>query len=136
MVALKGMTERDFAAYLAQKSFEKKAENVVILDLEGRSPVADHFLIVSGTSDRQVMAIAEHLAQMGRQIGQRPINIEGMQDGRWAVIDFGGIIVHVFLDYLREYYSLESLWKDAPRTRVRDASLPTPAYASASSALI
>ena len=117
------MVERAFAEYLAQSSFDKKAENVVIIDLNGRSPVADYFVVLSASSDRQVIALAEHMAAIGREFGQRPLHMEGLQDGRWAVIDFGSVMVHVFQDYLREYYALESLWIDAPRTRVRDERL-------------
>lgn len=123
------MVERAFAEYLAQSSFQKKAENVVIIDLDGKSSIADYFVVMSASSDRQVAAIAEHLADAGRRFGQRPLHMEGLHDGRWAVIDFGGVLVHIFQDYLREYYALESLWINAPRTRVRDESMvSSPAY--------
>lgn len=114
------MDARKLAELCAQKCLEKKAENVVVLDLEDRSSVADFFVICSGFSDRQVAAIADHVGDEGRRAGAKVYSQEGVKDGRWALIDFGPVIVHVFLDSLRDFYSLESLWRDAPRIRVRE----------------
>jgi ribosome-associated protein len=114
------MDSRKLAELCAQKCLEKKAENVVILDLGGRSSVADYFVVCSGFSDRQVVAIAEHVSEMLRKEGVKPYSQEGMQEGRWALIDFGPVIVHIFQDHLRDFYNLESLWLDAPRIRIHD----------------
>jgi ribosome-associated protein len=114
------MESRKLAEFCAQKCLEKKAENVVILDLGDRSSVADYFVVCSGFSDRQVVAIGEHVADTLRKEGIKTYSQEGMKDGRWALIDFGTVIVHVFQDHLRDFYSLESLWQDAPRIRVQD----------------
>ena len=116
------MTEKALAEFCAQKCLDKKAENVVILDLEGKSSVADYFVVCSGFSDRQVAAIADNVADEVRKAGHKPLNQEGMVEGRWALIDFGQVIVHVFQDHLRDFYNLEGLWQDAPRTFVRDES--------------
>lgn len=116
------MTEKELAELCAQKCLEKKAENVVILDLEGKSSVADYFVVCSGFSDRQVAAIADNVADEIRKAGFKPLSQEGMVDGRWALIDFGAVIVHVFQDHLRDFYNLEGLWRDAPRIRVQDDS--------------
>jgi ribosome-associated protein len=115
------MDERKLAEFCAQKCLDKKAENVVILDLENRSSVADYFVVASGFSDRQVNAIADYVADEVRKAGTRPISSEGMSEGRWVLIDFGSVIVHVFQDHLRDYYNLEGLWQDAPRIRVLDS---------------
>lgn len=117
------MDSRTLAEYLAQKTFEKKAENVVILDLGHKSPVADYYVICSGFSDRQVAAVAEHLSSTMRAEGVRPYHQEGMADGRWALLDFGSVIVHVFQDHLRDHYNLEALWSEAPRIRVRERNV-------------
>jgi ribosome-associated protein len=106
------------AEFCAQKCLEKKAENVLILDLQNRSPITDFFVICSGFSDRQVMSIAEHVAKECKASGLRAVNQEGLSDGRWALLDFSSVIVHVFQDHLRDFYSLEDLWKDAKRIRV------------------
>src|SRR6218665_2442122 len=111
---------RKIAELCAQKCLEKKAENVVILDLGDRSSVADYFVIASGFSDRQVAAIADHVADELKTQGVKALSQEGMVDGRWALIDLGPVIVHVFQDHLRDFYNIESLWLDAPRIRVQD----------------
>lgn len=115
---------RKIAEICANKCLEKKGENVVILDLESRSSVADYFVVASGFSDRQVSAIADYVADELRQMGIKPLSKEGMVDGRWALIDFGDVIVHVFQDALRDFYSLENLWADAPKIRMQDQSAP------------
>lgn len=111
---------RKLAELCAQKCIEKKAENVIILDLEDKSSVADFFVVCSGFSDRQVAAIADFVSDEARKTGSKVYAEEGMKDGRWALIDLGAVIVHVFQDQLRDFYSLESLWGDAPRIIVKD----------------
>jgi ribosome-associated protein len=114
------MDAKKLAQLCALKCLEKKAENVVILDLENRSSVADFFVLCSGFSDRQVAAIADNVADELKKAGVNSLSKEGMVDGKWALIDLGSVIVHVFQDHLRDYYSLESLWADAPRIRVQE----------------
>lgn len=116
---------RKIAELCAQKCLEKKAENVVILDLGNRSSVADYFVVASGFSDRQVAAIADHVADELKAQGVKALSQEGMVDGRWALIDLGPVIVHVFQDHLRDFYNIESLWLDAPRIRVQDPESPS-----------
>lgn len=111
---------RKIAEFCAAKCLEKKAENVVILDLEDRSSVADYFVVCSGFSDRQVSAIADFAASELRTQGTKPLSEEGTVEGRWALIDFGPVILHVFQDHLRDFYSLETLWADAPRIRIKE----------------
>lgn len=108
------------AQICAQLCLDKKAENVVILDLENKSSVADFFVVCSGFSDRQVKAIADFVSDEMKRQGVKALSEEGMVDGRWALIDFGPVIVHVFQDNLRDFYNLEGLWQDAPRTYVRE----------------
>jgi ribosome-associated protein len=115
------MTEaRKLAELCAQRCLEKKAENVVVLDLEDKSSVADYFVICSGFSDRQVSAIADYVMDEARKSGTKVYSHEGIREGRWALVDFGTVIVHVFQDQLRDFYSLESLWRDVPRIRVQE----------------
>lgn len=116
------MDGQKLAEFCAQKCLEKKAENVVILDLERLSSVADYFVVCSGFSDRQVSAIAQHVSDELRTTGVKTYHKEGFGDGRWCLIDFGTVIVHVFQDQLRDYYNLEGLWSDAKRIRITDES--------------
>ena len=118
------MEARTLAEYCAKICLEKKAESVVILDLDKKSSVADYFVVCSGFSDRQVSAIAEHVSDELRGQGIKPMSEEGVADGRWALIDFGSVIVHVFQDHMRDFYNLEALWQDVPRIRVREDSKP------------
>jgi ribosome-associated protein len=93
---------------------EKKAEDIVILDLRGLSSVTDTMIVASGHSDRHVQAVSEFLAQEMKKHGYIPLGSEGLQSGRWALIDYGEIVVHVFYDEIRLHYDLEGVWRDAP----------------------
>ncbi len=94
---------------------EKKAEDAVVLDLRGSSDVCDFFVIAEGNSDVQVKALARHLRDGLVERGHRVLNVEGMSEGRWVLLDFFDVIVHVFLGETRRYYQLERLWNDARR---------------------
>ncbi len=106
------------ALLCARSAIDKKGENVKILDLSELSGFTDYFLICSGTSDRQVQAIGESISNIMDVQGYELYSAEGFQDGRWVLMDFGDVIVHIFLDALRDYYDLENLWKDAPKVRI------------------
>lgn len=106
------------ALLCAQAAIDKKAENLRILDVSELSGFTDYFLIASGMSDRQVQAIADAVGNVMEVNGYELLSAEGFQDGRWVLMDFGDVVVHLFLDALREYYDLENLWKDAPRVKI------------------
>ena len=94
---------------------EKKGEDIILLDLKGIASFTDYFIICSGNSDRQVQAITTHIEEkLGRQ-GIDPIGLEGKTEGRWALMDYGDVVIHVFYHPVREFYDLERLWADAPR---------------------
>jgi ribosome-associated protein len=103
------------AVAAARAALEKKAEAVLILDLRGTSGYADFLVIGSGSSDRQLEAIAEGVEKELAAQGRRLIGAEGQRGGRWVLLDFGDIVVHVFHQEERGYYDLEGLWADAPR---------------------
>lgn len=94
---------------------EKKCEDLVLLDLRGRSDVCDFFVLASGQSSTQVKALAKHVHNALLAGGHRPKGLEGMNDGRWALLDFFDVVVHVFHAPAREYFQLEKVWGDAPR---------------------
>lgn len=102
----------------ARAAIDKKAENIRILDLSATSGLTDYFVICSGMSDRQVQTIADNVESELKKKGSRPLASEGTAEGRWVVMDFGDVVVHVFLDAIRDYYDLESLWSSAPRVPV------------------
>jgi ribosome-associated protein len=102
----------------ARAAIDKKTESVKILDLTEISGFTDYFVIGSGTSDRQVRAIADSVQSALKAAGRKVLSVEGYGEGRWVLLDFGDIVVHVFLDALREYYDLEALWEDAPRIKI------------------
>ncbi len=93
---------------------DKKAENIVILDLRELSSVTDTMIVASGHSDRHVQAVSESLLQEMKKHGFFPLGSEGLQGGRWALLDYGEIVVHVFYDEVRLHYDLEGVWRDAP----------------------
>lgn len=94
----------------------KKAEELVVLDLRGLSDVTDFFIICHGSSDRQVLAIAEGIeAGLVRNLKRRPANIEGRRRAEWILLDYIDFVVHVFVEEKREFYRLERLWGDAPQ---------------------
>jgi len=93
----------------------KKAMNLVVLDVNELTSIADNFIICSGRSNRQVMAIAEHIRMDLKKQGINPLNIEGIKDGQWVLMDYGHVIIHVFYESVRSFYDLEGLWVDADR---------------------
>ncbi len=100
-------------------ALEKKALEPVLIDVTGRSSYADFIAVVSGRSDRQVDAIAEGISEALASAGRRPLGREGARNGRWVLLDFGDVVVHVFYHPLREVFDIESLWVDAPRVKLQ-----------------
>ncbi len=101
-----------------QAAANKKAENIKILDLKKLSSFTEYFVVCSGQSDRQVQAIADSIVIELKEDGFTPISMEGYREGRWVLVDYGDVVIHVFLDALREYYDIEQLWKDAPKVPI------------------
>ena len=96
---------------MVEKSLDDdKAENVVVIDLNGKSSIADFMVIASGRSQRQVAAMAEHLAFKLKTRGARAVGVEGARTGDWVLIDGGDVIVHLFRPEVRSFYNLEKMW--------------------------
>lgn len=108
----------DAAKVAAEAAVDKKAEEVVILDVRGLTSYADYFVVASGTSDRQVNAIADAVEEKMKKAGHRPIGTEGYRRGHWVLMDFGDVVAHIFYDEARAFYDIEGLWGDAPRIPV------------------
>ena len=94
-------------------ALDKKALEPVLLDVSQLASYTDFILIVSGRSDRQVQAITEGVVAAFAEVSIRPIGVEGVGAGQWALVDFGNVVVHVFHHPIREFYDLEGLWNDA-----------------------
>jgi ribosome-associated protein len=102
----------------AQLALENKAQDVILLDLRGVSDMTDFFIIASGTSDTAVRSIGQHVIEDMKKEGTRVQHVEGLEKGRWVLLDFVDFVVHVFHPTLRNFYQLERLWADAEQIPV------------------
>lgn len=122
------MEGRKIARTAALLADDKKGLDLVIYDLRGLSDVTDYFVIVTAQSKLQSRAIAAAVEKGLRDLGVRKMSLEGNADSRWVLLDYGPVVVHIFSADLREYYSLESLWGDAPKVDWnKGAPIPAPA---------
>jgi len=100
---------------------EKKAKNIVIVDMtELPGTICQYFVICEGKTPTQVAAISDEIVDFLKKKKERPISIDGLREGRWVGIDYGTVIVHVFLPELREFYNIENLWADAKLESIPD----------------
>jgi ribosome-associated protein len=102
----------------AQIAIENKAQDVIILDLRGVTDMTDFFIVASGTSDTAVRSIGQHVAEEMKKEGSPAAHTEGLDKGRWVLLDFVDFVVHVFHPTLRNFYQLERLWADAEQIPV------------------
>ncbi|MFP4039925.1 MAG: ribosome silencing factor [Desulfosudaceae bacterium] len=112
------MTNDEFQNYLAPYLAAvsgRKAREIVVLDVRGRTSIADALIVCCGNSNRQVSAIADFVVRSLRDQGIKPLSVEGLSEGRWVLLDYGGIIIHVFYESTRRFYDIEGLWSDADR---------------------
>ncbi len=109
-------TERavELVGTAARAAAEKLATDIIAFDVSDQLAITDAFVIASGSNDRQVKAIVDEVEDKLREIGAKPIRREGERDGRWVLIDYGDIVVHVQHEEEREFYALERLWRDCP----------------------
>jgi len=105
---------RELLSAAALAADAKQGEDLVALDVSGPLPLTDVFLLVTGRNERNVQAIASEIEDKLLEIGAKPLRREGRAEGRWILLDFGDLVVHVFHEEDRMYYSLERLWKDCP----------------------
>ncbi|EPX64920.1 Iojap protein [Cystobacter fuscus DSM 2262] len=107
------------ARKIANLLSDKKAVDIVILDVRGMTSYADYVVVASGESDRQVSSMAEHvLVKLKESEGLRPVGHEGMDTGQWVLLDFGEVVAHIFYSEMRAHYDLEGIWADARREKV------------------
>jgi ribosome-associated protein len=112
------MTATDQALELvrtaAQAASDKLAENIVAFDVSEQLVITDAFLLCSAANDRQVRAIVDEIEDKLRELGARPVRREGERDGRWVLLDYAEVVVHVQHEEERSFYALERLWRDCP----------------------
>lgn len=129
MTKKKEPDSRQRALLCLNASLEKKASDVVLLNVKEISAFADYFIICSGASDRQVRAIAEAIRENLKKAHILPLGVEGEAAGQWILMDYADVIIHIFLDSVRTFYDLERLWSEAPRMAVPDDTLALKALA-------
>lgn len=110
------------ALEISKAALDKKAVNVQIVDVVGRVDYADFLVLMSGRSDRHVLAVADGIEDhlLGQTPKRKPVAVEGRPQGKWVVLDFGEVVAHVFQEEARDFYDLDSLWQDARRVPVAD----------------
>ena len=112
---------------VATAAAEKKAQDLVILDVRGRVSYADWFVLCSGGNARQVRAVAEAIVgALKEEVGRGPLGVEGLRSAKWVLVDGADLVAHVFERTQREYYDLEGLWVDAPRVDIAELGIDLP----------
>lgn len=118
---MKPKTSRARALLCAKAALDRKAYDLVVLDVRKLTSLADFFIICTGRSDTQVQAIAQSIEQELAKVGERSQSIEGYGHGQWVVMDFADLVVHIFCEPAREFYDLERLWGRAVRVKLPQA---------------
>ena len=113
------LTSRERAIECALFALEKKALDVKALEIGRLSSIADYLVLASGSSDKQTQAIADSIKKGLKKYG-KVLDVEGLREGNWIVIDYGDVIVHIFRDEVRRYYDLDELWNAAPSLEIPD----------------
>lgn len=113
----KTLGSKEIAIYCAQLADEKKAVDIVVLDVSRLTFITDYFTICSGINKRQLQSIANDIEQKMSALGVHRLGIEGFNDARWILLDYGDVIVHLFDKETRSFYDLELLWGDAPKVK-------------------
>ncbi len=114
---MENKSSKEFATAICNSLKDHKAEDVVLIDVKGKTEVADYFVVAGGRSMTHTRSLIEYTEEEMEKIGYSPIRCEGVKEGRWAVLDYGDVIVHIFNDESRLFYHLESLWGDEKNTQ-------------------
>ncbi|ASS91987.1 MAG: ribosome silencing factor [Bacillaceae bacterium] len=114
------MNSRDILALTVKAGSDKKAEDIVVLNMQGISLIADYFMICHANNEKNVQAIAREMKEKAEENGIPVKRLEGFDEAKWVLIDLGDVVAHVFHRDERSYYNLEKLWGDAPREEVSE----------------
>ena len=116
------ITPRQLALLAAEVCDEKKAKEILVLDVRKITSISDYFIVCSTSNERQARAIADEMRVRMKGLGKREMGVEGIEDARWVLQDFGDIVLHIFHESQREFYDIEGLWADAKQVRWKKAS--------------
>jgi ribosome-associated protein len=106
---------------ITEALLEKKAKDIVLLDVQGLTSLTDYFIVCHGTSDTQVKALADNiLDHTSKKLDEKAWNKEGLDGRRWVILDYVNVVVHIFNEEKREFYGIERMWNDAVRTDIQD----------------
>lgn len=114
------VSSREFAIQAGLIAKERNCKDIVLLDLSGKSPATDYFVIATGTSDRQMKTVADEILDMAKENNCKRFGSAGYDHGRWILLDYVDVIIHIFDEEYREYYDLELLWGDAKKIELDD----------------
>ena len=115
------MEPKELLLQCVNAALERKAEDLVILNVKDVTSFADYFVICSGNSDRQIQALCDHIGQRLKKSGVFPLGIEGERTGSWILMDYGDVILHIFYKPVREFYNIEGLWADVPSMSIEES---------------
>lgn len=106
------MNSKEFSEKICKVLLDRKAQDVLSIDVKEKTSVADYYVVAGGRSMTQTRALIDHVEEEMDKLGVAPIRREGVREGRWAVLDYGDVVVHIFNDESRLFYHLESVWDD------------------------
>ena len=118
MAKKRPLNAKKFAIEAAKIALERHCTDVVVLDLKGKSPATDYFIIATGTSDRQIRTVTDEIVRLAHKNNFRVFGKAGYQQAKWILLDFVDVVVHIFDEEFRQYYDLELLWGDAERLKI------------------
>ncbi len=114
----RNVSARSLALAAARIADERHCSDIVVLDLKGKSPATDYFVIATGTSDRQRRSVADEICEAARERGRQRFGSAGYEQGRWILLDYVDVVIHIFDTEYRDYYALELLWGDAKKLKI------------------
>ena len=112
------LTAKKLVTEAAKIALERHCTDLVALDLKGKSPATDYFLIATGTSDRQIKTVADEITEFAHKHKLRIFGRAGYEQGKWVLLDFVDVVIHIFDEEFRQHYDLELLWGDAKRLKI------------------
>ena len=121
MAKKKSIEASEFALEAGKLAQERNCTDITVLDLRGKAPATDYFVIATGTSNRQIRTVADEISELARKNGRQRFGRAGYEQGRWVLLDFVDVVIHLFDAEYRDYYDLELLWGDAEKLKLKES---------------